>query len=208
LFARRAAAVTDADDDFSRRVEKGDHDTVTEGTWATWMAAAQAGDSRAYARLLRDVVPFIRAIAAHRHRNPDRVEDVVQDVLLTIHRVRHTYDPARPFTPWLAAIAQRRSIDALRRRSRIAAREVIDQRAYETFVDPAANREMSANEAADALGPALAALPPGQREALELLKLKEMSLKEASRVSGKSIAALKVNAHRAIKALRAKLRGE
>jgi len=29
-------------------------------------------------------------------------EDAVQDVLLAIHEKRHTYDPARPFGPWLA----------------------------------------------------------------------------------------------------------
>lgn len=175
--------------------------------WSAWMAAAQAGDRAAYARLLHEILPFLRALAARQHRTPDRIEDVVQDVLLTVHRVRHTYDPSRPFARWLAAIARRRSIDALRRRARIAGAEVADPRAYETFADPAANRETTAAEAADALKSALEALPEGQREAVELLKLKELSLKEASRVSGKSIAALKVNAHRAVKALRAKLGG-
>ncbi|MFX8891469.1 sigma factor-like helix-turn-helix DNA-binding protein, partial [Acinetobacter baumannii] len=45
-------------------------------------------------------------------------------------------------------------------------------------------------------------LPPMQRKAVQLLKLKEMSLKEASTESGMSIAALKVNVHRAVKSLR------
>src|SRR5262249_62101966 len=99
------------------------------------------------------------------------------------------------------------SIDALRRSIRIAAAETENRHAYETFADPSANREVTANEAADVLGAALAALPAGQREALELLKLKELSLKEASRVGGKSIAALKVNVHRAMNALRTRLKG-
>ncbi len=171
------------------------------------MAAAQDGDAAAYRRLLVAIVPFIRAIAARQHRAPDRVEDVVQDVLLTVHRVRHTYDPARPFDHWLAAITRRRSIDALRRLGRIGQAEVADDSAYATFADPRANRDSEAGAAADELGPALAALPPGQREAIELVKLREMSLKEASRASGKSVAALKVNVHRALKALRARLGG-
>ena len=50
------------------------------------------------------------------------------------------------------------------------------------------------------------ALPPGQRQAVELLKLQEMSLKEASSVSGLSVAALKVATHRAVKTLRGLLR--
>lgn len=175
--------------------------------WSEWMAAAQRGDRAAYERLLREILPFLRALAARRHRAPDRIEDVVQDVLLTVHRVRHTYDPARPFSHWLAAIARRRSIDALRRRGRTESAEVSDTLAYETFADPRAKREMEARDRAAELGPAIASLPPGQREALELLKLRELSLAEASRASGKSIASLKVSVHRAIRALRARLTG-
>jgi len=175
--------------------------------WAGLMASAQDGRQAEYARLLREIVPMIRAVAAHHHRTPDRVDDVVQDVLLTLHRVRHTYDPARPFIPWLVAVARRRSIDALRRRIRMDAMEIRDDTSYETFADPLANREREGREAADALAVALAALPRGQREALELVKVKEMSLVEASAVSGQSVGGLKVNVHRAIKALRAKLKG-
>src|SRR5262245_62319498 len=126
------------------------------------MAAAQEGDRRAYERLLREVAPLVRTIARRRHSTADRVEEVVQDVLLTVHRVRHTYDPARPFSHWLAAIARRRSIDAIRRRGRVDAAEVSDDQAYETFADPAANREMERSGQADALGAAIAGLPEGQ----------------------------------------------
>ena len=37
---------------------------------------------------------------------PSMTDDAVQDVFLAIHEKRHTYDPARPFGPWLAAIAR------------------------------------------------------------------------------------------------------
>jgi RNA polymerase sigma-70 factor (ECF subfamily) len=50
-------------------------------------------------------------------------------------------------------------------------------------------------------------LPPGQRQAVELLKLRELSLKEASALTGMSIGALKVATHRAIASLRRTLRG-
>jgi RNA polymerase sigma-70 factor (ECF subfamily) len=170
--------------------------------WSRWMAAAQDGDRAAYERLLRDIVPFIRAVVFRQHRAADGIDEVVQDVLLTVHKVRHTYDPARPFKHWLAMIARRRSIDALRRRSRRHAHEIADDTAYETFADPAANRHLERRAAAEGLGEALASLPAQQREAVELLKLREMSLAEASKVSGRSVAALKVSVHRAIKSLR------
>jgi RNA polymerase sigma-70 factor (ECF subfamily) len=178
-----------------------------EGRWSQLMASAQDGDRAAYGGLLREIVPFIAAIAAREHRSQDRIEDVVQDVLLTVHRVRHTYDPSRPFKPWLAAISQRRSIDLLRRRTRRAALETSDDKAYETFADPQANRAMEVYASTDGLNEAIAGLPQQQKEAVELLKLRELSLQEASRVSGKSVASLKVSAHRAIKSLRLRLKG-
>jgi RNA polymerase sigma-70 factor (ECF subfamily) len=183
-------------------------DSGKEQEWSRLMAAAQEGDRAAYERLLREILPLLRAIAGRWHRRPDRVEDVVQDVLLTIHRVRHTYDPARPLSHWLATIAKRRAIDALRRRGRTEKFEISDEQAYVTFADPAANKAVATRDQAPALGAAISVLPESQREAVELLKLRELSLAEAAKLSGKSIGALKVNVHRAIKSLRAQLKGD
>lgn len=176
-----------------------------EREWSALMRAAQDGDPAAYARLLREATPYVRALARRRFRDDHLIEDVVQDVLLSVHRVRSTYDPARPFKPWLAAIANRRIIDALRRKVRRSAHEVNDDLAYETFADPQSNREVEAAAAAQLVASALESLPPGQREALELVKLKDMSLNEASALTGQSVGGLKVSVHRAIKALKARL---
>jgi len=171
--------------------------------WSRLMRAAQAGERAAYERLLREVTPLIRSVVRRHSNNRADIEEIVQDTLLTLHRVRHTYDPDRPFGPWLAAIASRRSIDALRRRIRLAKFEAPEQGAYETFADAAANTDMEAVRSSEEEGELLRRLPPKQREALEALKLKQMSLVEASASSGQSVTALKVNAHRALKALRA-----
>lgn len=207
LFAAPPLRLHYAPKFFSGRGRRVGGETASDRDWSRLMEAAQDGDRAAYERLLRDIVPFLRAVVRPQHSAPDRIEEVVQEVLLTIHRVRHTYDPARPIRPWLAAIARRRSIDLLRRRARTAAHEVFDDSAYETFADPGANRSLEVSAATEGLGEAIAGLTPPQREAIELLKLKELSLAEASSLSGKSIAALKVNVHRAIKALRQRLNG-
>ena len=172
-----------------------------------WMAAAQAGDRAAYAALLRDCVPVVQAVARRQGVPPSRVDDVVQDVLLTVHRVRHTYDPARPFTAWLRVIAQRRTVDLLRRHGRQGARELHAPLAHEGHPDPAAGPERSLEQARQAgtLRGAIAALPPGQREAVEQLGLRERTLAEAAGATGRTTGALKVNLHRALKALRASL---
>lgn len=172
-----------------------------------WMASAQAGDGALYATLLRHCVPVIQAVARSQGVPPGAVDDVVQETLLTLHRVRHTYDPARPFTPWLRAIAARRAIDALRRSGRVGAREVHAPLAYEGHADsgPASDQALQRSQDAHALGAAIATLPPGQREAVEQLGLAERSLAEASAATGRSTGALKVNLHRALHALRARL---
>ena len=124
---------------------------------------------------------------------------------LTIHRVRHTYDPGRPFNNWLGAIAHRRSVDALRSRVRRDTVETFSPIAYETYADPGANKEIQAQEDSATLKEALETLPAGQRQAVELMKVREMSLVEASHASGQTVGALKVSLHRAIRSLQKRL---
>ena len=165
------------------------------------MARAQSGDREAYRRLLIDIAPYLSSLARRHHRDPGDVQDTVQDVLLTVHAIRHTYDPHRPFGPWLVAIAKRRIIDRLRSQGRTRAREVALNLEHETFCAPEANLG-GADWNKRVLGDAIASLPPGQREAVRLLKLQEMSLQQAAAASGMSVAALKVAMHRALKNLR------
>ena len=182
---------------------------VSDDVWAALMARAQAGDSAAYRQLLSEAAPYVRALARRTMRQHQDIEDCVQDVLLTIHIIRHTYDPARPFKPWLAAIARRRIIDRLRGVSRRKARETFLAPEHETFAADEAN-SYAAEPDGRALREALARLPEGQRRAITMLKIEEKSLKETSAATGMSVAALKVSTHRAIKALRKMLyhRGE
>jgi RNA polymerase sigma-70 factor (ECF subfamily) len=168
---------------------------------ALLMARAQAGDREAYHRVLENITPFIRALAARRLRDASEIEDAVQQVLLTVHAIRHTYDPRRPFAPWLAAIANRRIADQLRRQLRRNLRQESFRLQHETFSAAEANLENAMSDAS-ALRAAVESLPSGQRRAIKLLKLEEMSLKEAAAASGMSIAALKVATHRALGTLR------
>jgi RNA polymerase sigma factor (sigma-70 family) len=164
------------------------------------MRAAQAGDASAYARLLAQLTPTIRGFVRSRWSGSADTEDIVQDVLLSIHAVRHTYDGARPLLPWVMAIARNRLVDSQRRHIRRSKNEVAVDVLPETFSDAGANSWTA--EAADEVRHGLATLPPRQRQAVELLRLNEMSLKEAAAASGKSVASLKVSMHRAMKSLR------
>lgn len=168
--------------------------------WTILMARAQDGDAVAYRRLLEEMTPYLRSIAARRHRDASDIEDAVQDVLLTVHSIRHTYDPRRPFGPWLVAIANRCLVDRLRCQGRTRARETPFTAAHETLAEPQANLE-EISDRHRLLG-AIDKLPPMQKQAIRLLRLREMSLKEAAAASGTSIASLKVATHRALISLR------
>jgi RNA polymerase sigma factor (sigma-70 family) len=174
------------------------------------MAAAQAGDKTAYETLLRDCVPLIRAIARRKGVSADQVDDVVQEVLLTIHRARQTYDPTRSFNAWLRVIAERRAIDLLRQTGRRGARELYAPIAFENYADETADPARGLQHADDTgrVGEALASLPPRQREAVQYLVLNQQSLAEASASTRRSKGSLKVNLHRALKALRGSVERE
>lgn len=105
------------------------------------MRRSQAGDKQAYAVLLEQTDSwlarfFSRKIAA------DAVDDLVQDTLISLHRKRASYDPSRPFLPWLAAIARYRWVDRLRQTYRHASDELQDQQARESCCCLAAVRPM------------------------------------------------------------------
>jgi RNA polymerase sigma-70 factor, ECF subfamily len=175
--------------------------------WSMLMARAQDGDREAYRTLLEEIGPYVRSIASASLKRSIDIEDAVQDVLMAVHSVRQTYDPNRPFGPWLVAIARRRIIDQLRRHTRQKTREVALSAEHETFAEAPANL-IGEKPVEFALAGAIEKLPPDQREAVRMLKLNEMSLKEASHASGRSIASLKVATHRAIKNLRRLLKDE
>jgi len=181
-----------------------------EDRFGRLMQRAQEGESSAYMELLTEITPLLRREIRRRQRflQPQDAEDLVQDVLLSLHVVRATYDPARPFWPWLMAITHNRIVDGIRRQVRRSANEVTVEQVPETFSDDAANTFRDTYGDPEALRQAVERLPKGQRAAIEMLKFREMSLKEASAASGMSIAALKVAVHRGIGALRKALNAE
>src|SRR6202521_699716 len=146
--------------------------------WSRLMARAQDGDRGAYRALLEDITPYLRALATRCSRDTGDIEDAVQDVLLTVHAVRHAYDPGRPFGPWLVAIANRRIIDRLRRQTRAKFRDIALGSEHETFSPASTNLQQDFDDRparAAELRTAIENLPSDQRQAIKLLKLQEMS---------------------------------
>lgn len=176
----------------------------SDATWAAWMVAAQVGDKDAYHALLVAIAPYLRAIANRHLGHSEDAEDAVQDILLVMHDIRHTYEPGRPFKPWLGTIATRRCVDALRRRARRIEHEVISDAPFDHLHDASPGPEdlTSRSQQARGVHAAIAKLSPGQRKAIRLLHLQDLSLNEAASQSRQSAGALKVACHRAVKSLK------
>lgn len=176
--------------------------TARDARWRAQMRAAQDGDQSAYGALLAEILPMLRVIVRRKWGSQQDVDDIVQDILLSLHGVRHTYDPGRPFLPWLLTITYRRIADAARRSTSRSSYETTVDVMPETFSADETKNEQDRSDDQAAMRQSVAGLTSGQREAIELTKVQGLSLKEASVVTGKSVASLKVNIHRAVKALR------
>jgi len=94
--------------------------TTADPSWETLMCAANRGDQRAYAQILTAITPVVRGIVRARGGalGPEGCEDVVQDVLLTVHMKRHTWREDAPLRPWLYAVTRHKVVDAFRARGK------------------------------------------------------------------------------------------
>jgi RNA polymerase sigma-70 factor (ECF subfamily) len=160
---------------------------MTSIEWSGLMAAAQDGNGGAYRRLLEEVRVWLCRYYARRLPQ-GMADDAAQDALIAIHQKRHTYDRARPFEPWLAAIARYKWIDRLRELKRRPTDELSEEIGIE-------DHETSVISAS-VLNTLLAQLKPAQSTAIRLVKIHGLSVEEAAARTGQSISLIKVNIHR------------
>lgn len=78
------------------------------------MRSAIGGNQSAYEEFLNKILSLLRPMVAKKITSAD-VEDVLQEILISIHKARHTYDGERPIMPWIVAIARFRIADYLRK---------------------------------------------------------------------------------------------
>ena len=162
------------------------------------MAAGQDGDRRSYRVLLGACRDWLSRYYARRIA-PPMIDDLVQDTLMSLHTKRASYDPSRPFYPWLAAIARYRWIDALRKLTKTE-----ELHENDALVDSEEDSILS-RLSLDGL---LARLPIGQANAITLTRVEGLSIEEAAQITGQSPSLVKVNVHRGLKKLAALVESE
>ena len=173
--------------------------------WSSLMASTQAGDETAYRKLLEELSGVTRNFLVSRFGHGEFIDDCVQEILISIHKARHTYDPARPFRAWFFAIVRHRAIDMFRQRSTRTKAAESYKREQEIHHQPA---DATSTYAELTDGRLLESLPEPQREALVLTKIIGYSGAETADRLGISESAVKVRVHRAIGSLRRMLEKE
>ncbi|MBL8019330.1 MAG: sigma-70 family RNA polymerase sigma factor [Leptospirales bacterium] len=163
------------------------------------MLEAQAGNEKSYERLLRELADAAGSYAGKRISDESHVADFSQDVLLAVHRARHTFQGSRLFSPWFFAIVKNRFIDMIR-----ATRRRPVEFASEEAVGLVIARDPDW-VARDAIQEAIARLPDVQQKVLRL-QMHGSSIQEMAAELDLGISATKVRAHRARKALEKLLR--
>jgi RNA polymerase sigma-70 factor (ECF subfamily) len=174
-----------------------------EELWADAMRAERRGDAAAYEGLLGDVAKTLRALIRGRlarfGMNAHETEDILQDVLMGLHTVRHSWDADRPFLPWLHAIVRYKLSDAVRRRRR-EARYRYDLTLEEWSYVPAETHEDPDLGLVD-VNRHLDELSAGQREVVRSLALEGASVRETAQKMKTSEGAVRVTLHRALQRL-------
>ena len=168
------------------------------------MAAGQKGDRAAYEALLHALRSVATSYVQRRVGYAPWAEDVVQEVLLSIHRARHTWHPQRPFAPWFYAVMRSRLVDEIRRNKRTARwEEPMDATPPVVWSESPEAATIARADLVDAMRH----LSPAQRLVIERLKLDEMSVKQVAAETGLSESNVKVIAHRGYAALKRLLGG-
>lgn len=148
--------------------------THTDTIETTLIQAAQGGDEKAFAELVKRYQRPVYALC-NRYLRGSEAEDVAQETFVKAFLHVREIDSARPILPWLYTVARNLCLDRLRRRK------------FEANVEPSPNTASAEPSVDDAvagridlerLKTAFAALPEGPREALALFHLEGMAYQD------------------------------
>ena len=164
-----------------------------EPTFARLMMATQDGDKAAANVLLSEAGVWLERYFKRRIP-PHAIDDLVQEVLIALYTKRASWDPARPFLPWMAAIARYRWVDHLRKVYKHESKELLEGDAVEESDEEVVMSRVS-------LDRLFKQLPHKQSRVIELVKIGGLSIREAAEKTGQSESLVKVNIHRGLKKL-------
>lgn len=166
------------------------------------MQLAQQGDGRAYDAFLKSLATIAKAVVTRKIGKQGDVEDVVQEIILSVHKARHTYDPARPIMPWLGSIIHYRLTDWMRSHYARQEQKHVPIDEVLAFLAMDVTDHVAENEY---IHKAMEMLNATQQRVLEAMYMQDLSVAQTAQKLNMSVSAVKVTAHRAYKKLRESL---
>lgn len=157
------------------------------------------GDKCAYALLLQETARFLRPFLARRLNVESEVDDLLQEILISVHKARHTFDGNRPYKPWAFAIARFRLLDHMRAHyadhlHHAVELSEVENDLQENVTKPGMSYESISRE--------VEKLPAKQAAILQMMHQEGYTAREVAEKTGMKESAVKVAAHRAYKILR------
>lgn len=158
------------------------------------------GEIDAFDALYAALAGRIRGYLMSLCRDAAVADDLVQETFLRLHRSRHTYEPGRPVTPWVFAIA--RHVFLMYRRA--SARRLRFQTALSDEIHHVdlVNDPIAALAEGDEVRRALRDVPAAQRQALVMHHVAGQSFAEIADRLGVRVNAAKTRAFRGMRKLR------
>ncbi|PWJ12512.1 RNA polymerase sigma-70 factor, ECF subfamily [Jannaschia seohaensis] len=175
-------------------------DTRDEGHWAALLVSVgRDRDREAFAELFERFAPRVKAFLIRTGLTPGLAEDCMQDVMVTLWRKAHLYDPTRAtVSTWLFTIARNRKIDMIRKSRRPEPEDL----PWGPEPEPAQAEALALREDSRRLAEAVAQLPPKQRDLIERAFYGDLSHSEIAAETGLPLGTIKSRIRLAIDRLR------
>jgi RNA polymerase sigma-70 factor, ECF subfamily len=163
-----------------------------------------AGQIEAFDGLYTALSGRLRGYLLSQCRDPALADDLLQDCFLQMHRSRRTYEPGRPVTPWVFAIA--RHVLLMKRRSTGRRLRFEERLAADVATGDAPRDDLKTLVERDEVRRALDRVPADQREALLLHHVQGWSFAEIAARLGIRVNAAKTRAFRGMKKMKGHLK--
>jgi len=176
------------------------NDTAKRMAWVAQMVAVRDNqDKAAFAELFGYFGPRVKSFLMKSGASPDLAEECTQEVMVTLWRKAHMFDPAKAsVSTWIFTIARNRKVDLLRKQRRVEPEDL----PWGPEADPQQDEALALQQETEILGEAIAALPDKQRELIEKAYYGELSHSEIAAQTGLPLGTIKSRIRLALDRLR------
>ena len=156
-------------------------------------------DTSAFEELFNHFAPRVKAFLMKSGADPQMAEECSQEVMATVWRKAHLFDPARAsVSTWIFTIARNKKIDAIRKLNRPEPEQLYPEQDYEPDQEEVVELQQETERLATALGE----LPEKQRVLIEKAYLGELSHSEIAKITGLPLGTIKSRIRLALEKLR------